>query len=129
MLAAQGTGEMANIGTELTEHQACDMTGLTDAEMHEVDRAFHARLVSAAGNPVIADLYNALRDRQMRITATARTHARRPQITHQHTLLATAIRDADPAAAKTRLREHLVNTVRALGVSGGPVLEDETPQD
>lgn len=122
-LAAAGQEAMALIGAELCQHPACEMSGLTDAEMHDTDRAFHARIVAAAGNPIIADLYNALRDRQMRITATARTHTRRPHITHQHTLLATAIRNADPEDAKTRLRQHLVDTLHAFGVAGGPFLE------
>ena len=122
-LAAQGAEVMTAVGTELAAHPACDATGLSDADMHEADRAFHATLVAAAGNPVVADLYNALRDKQMRITATARTHAARPRITHQHTQLAQAIRDGDAELAKTRLREHLLGTVRALGVAGGPYLD------
>jgi DNA-binding GntR family transcriptional regulator len=122
-LAALGGEEMAAVGEELLHHPACEVSGLADTEMHEVDRAFHALLVSASGNPVVADLYNALRDRQMRITTTAGTHRRRPRVMHQHTQLAEAIRDGDPALAKARLREHLVDTVRALDASGGPLLD------
>ncbi|CAM03049.1 GntR family transcriptional regulator [Saccharopolyspora erythraea NRRL 2338] len=122
-LAALGTETMTEVGEELIKHPACDAGGLTDAELHEVDRAFHARLVAASGNPVVDDLYNALRDRQMRITATARTHTRRARITHQHALLAEAVRDGDAGLAKSRLRAHLLDTVRALDVSGGPLLE------
>lgn len=127
-LAAQGPEAMATVGRELTAHPACDASGLTDAEMHESDRDFHARLVAAAANPVVDDLYTALRDRQLRITVTARTHTRRPLITHQHTQVAEAIRDGDADRAKTLLREHLLGTVRAFGVSGGPYL-DPTDED
>jgi DNA-binding GntR family transcriptional regulator len=122
-LAMQGPEAMAAVGEQLAAHPACDAAELSDAEMHETDRAFHATLVASAGNPVVADLYNALRDKQMRITATARTHAVRARITHQHTQVATAIRDGDPELAKARLREHLLGTVRALGVAGGPYLD------
>ncbi len=122
-LASQGREAMVAIGEQLTAHPACHGAGLSDAEIHVTDRAFHATLVAAAGNPVVADLYNALRDKQMRITATARTHAVRPRITHQHAQLAAAIRVGDPELAKDRLREHLLGTVRALGVAGGPYLE------
>ena len=122
-LAALGPDTMAEIGTELTRHPACDAADLSDAELHEADRAFHARLVSASGNPVVEDLYNALRDRQMRITATARTHTRRARITQQHAGLAEAVRDGDATLAKTRLRRHLLETVQAMDVSGGPLLE------
>ncbi|MDR7299835.1 GntR family transcriptional regulator [Haloactinomyces albus] len=124
-LAGQGTDMLRAVGHELTEHPACDATDLSDADMHESDRAFHAHLVSAAGNSIVADLYNTLRDRQLRITSTARTHEppRRDTVTHQHTQLAEAIRDGDPERAKTQLREHLLHTVRALGMSGGTFLE------
>lgn len=125
-IAAQGTESMTTVGTELAGHPACDAAGLSDAELHETDRAFHARIVSAAGNPVVDDLYKALRDRQMRITAIARTHTRRSRITHQHGQLAAAIRAGDAELAKTHLRENLVETVRGLGVSGGPLLEPES---
>jgi DNA-binding GntR family transcriptional regulator len=121
-LAIDGTQAMADIGEKLTAHPACDVGELGDAEMHETDRDFHATLVAAAGNPVVADLYNALRDRQMRITATARTHAARPRISHQHAQVAEAIRNGDAERAKRLLREHLLGTVRALGVEGGPYL-------
>jgi DNA-binding GntR family transcriptional regulator len=122
-LAMQGPEAMAAVGEQLAAHPACDTAELSDAEMHETDRAFHATLVASAGNPVVADLYNALRDKQMRITATARTHTVRPRITHQHTQVATAIRDGDAELAKARLREHLLGTLRTLGVAGGPYLD------
>ena len=122
-LALQDTEAVTAVGDELSTHPACDSGDLTDAEMHEADRDFHARLVAAAGNPVVTDLYNALRDRQMRITATARTHTARSRINHQHGQLAAALRDGDPELAKTRLREHLLGTVRAFGIAGGPYLD------
>ncbi|MFC7340374.1 GntR family transcriptional regulator [Saccharopolyspora griseoalba] len=125
-LAIDGHQAMTDIGEKLLTHPACDVGELGDAEMHEADRAFHATLVAAAGNPVVADLYNALRDRQMRITATARTHAARPRISHQHARVAEAIRDGDAERAKQLLREHLLGTVRALGVEGGPYLSPST---
>jgi DNA-binding GntR family transcriptional regulator len=125
-LAAQGSDAMATVGAELAEHPACDATDLTDADMHEADRAFHAHLVAAAGNPVVTNLYNALRDKQMRITATARTHTARPRITHQHAQIADAVRSSDPELAKTCLREHLLGTVKAFGVSAGPYLDPTT---
>lgn len=124
-LAAQGPAALTAVGDELAAHPACDASDLTDAGMHEADRAFHAHLVNASGNPVVDDLYNALRDRQMRLTATARTHTRRPQITQQHGEVARALSDGDAERAKACLREHLLDTVRALGASGGPLLEAE----
>lgn len=124
-ISALGPENLHEVGRDLLEHPACDTGALSTAEMHEADRAFHAQLVTAAANPVVDDLYNALRDRQMRVTATAGTHHRRPSISHQHHQVAEALRDGEPDLAKTRLREHLLHTVRALGASGGPFLEDE----
>ncbi|NHD15699.1 MULTISPECIES: GntR family transcriptional regulator [Actinopolyspora] len=118
-LASAPAEQLTGIGAELLEHPACDPTGLSDADMHEADRAFHARIVSAADSPVVTDLYSALRERQLRITATARTHEspRRATVTEQHTRLATALRDGDAAEAKRCLHEHLAHTMRAIGMS------------
>ncbi|RCW46013.1 GntR family transcriptional regulator [Halopolyspora algeriensis] len=123
-LAGQSTDALRTVGRELLEHPACHPAELPDATMHESDRAFHAHLVTAAGNPVVADLYNTLRDRQLRITATARTHetSRRATVAHQHTQVAEALRDGNPELAKTRLREHLAHTAQALGTAGSTFL-------
>ncbi|RRO20494.1 GntR family transcriptional regulator [Saccharopolyspora rhizosphaerae] len=121
-LAIDGTEAMAAVGRELAAHPACDGADLTDAEMHVADRGFHATLVSAAGNPVVTDLYNTLRDKQMRITSTARTHSARERITRQHSQLAETLSDGDAEQAKKQLREHLLGTVHALGIAGGSYL-------
>lgn len=123
-IAALDGGTMREVGEELLQHPACNTGALSSSEMHESDRAFHAQLVTAAANPVVDDLYSALRDRQMRVTATAGTHHRWERISSQHHGVAQALRDNDPELAKTRLREHLLHTVRALGSSGGPYLEN-----
>ncbi|TDC96899.1 GntR family transcriptional regulator [Saccharopolyspora aridisoli] len=122
-LAIEGPEAMTTIGRELAGHPACDGTDLSDAEMHVADRAFHATLVGAAGNPVVTDLYNTLRDKQMRITATARTHSARERITHQHAQLADTLTAGEAELAKQQLREHLLGTVRALGIAGGSYLD------
>ncbi|MFR9731597.1 GntR family transcriptional regulator [Saccharopolyspora sp. MS10] len=120
-LAAQGGAAMVAVGRELVEHPACGDDELSATQMHETDRDFHARLVAAAANPIVDDLYAALRDRQLRITAEARTQDRRPHITHQHVQLARALRDGEAETAKAVLREHLLGVLRTLGIAGGPV--------
>ncbi|MHA6804136.1 GntR family transcriptional regulator [Salinifilum ghardaiensis] len=122
-LAAEGTETMTTVGAELAAHPACTAEDPSDAALHSTDRDFHAHLVAAAGNPVVTELYTTLRDKQMRITATARTHTDRARLTRQHTALATAVRDNDPDRAKSVLREHLLGTLRALGITGGAYLE------
>lgn len=122
-LATEGQEAMANIGAQLVNHPACRAEEVSDTDLHTTDRDFHAHLVAAAGNAVVTELYTTLRDKQMRITATARTQTDRPRLTRQHTNLAEAVRQNDPELAKSRLREHLLGTMRALGIHGGPYLE------
>lgn len=129
-LAASGAEALRQLGGELAAHPACHPDELSDADMHETDRAFHAHLVEAADNPVVTDLYGTLRDRQLRITATARTHEppRRDTVTHQHGHIAQALHSGDGELAKTHLRDHLVHTVQALGLSAGPFLDPDGEQ-
>ncbi|SFT94227.1 DNA-binding transcriptional regulator, GntR family [Actinopolyspora lacussalsi subsp. righensis] len=118
-LAALGEQHLVTVGRRLLDHPACEPGELSDSEMHEADRDFHAQLVAAADSPVVTDLYSALRDRQLRITSTARTHeaSRRTAVTEQHNSLATALHHGDTTLAKRRLREHLAHTMRAIGIS------------
>jgi DNA-binding GntR family transcriptional regulator len=66
-----------------------------------VDRAFHHAIVAANGNAILVRQYDALRDRQQRITATlvAREPARLTQFINEHRDIVGAIerRDADQA--------------------------------
>jgi DNA-binding GntR family transcriptional regulator len=68
-----------------------------------VDRAFHHAIVAANDNPILVRYYDALRDRQQRITATlvAREPARLIQFIGEHREIAGAIerRDADQAVS------------------------------
>jgi DNA-binding GntR family transcriptional regulator len=122
-LAAAGSQALREIGAALAELPATN-GGSAGARRHEADRDFHARLVAAAGNPIVADFYDTLRDRQLRITATAVT---RPGdaagFTDQHGRIAAALADGDAEGAKRLLREHLRDAVRALGFVGGPLLD------
>jgi DNA-binding GntR family transcriptional regulator len=85
-------------------------------EFIELDREFHRAIVRAAHNPVLADFYESLRDRQMRmgIHAVATSGQRTASVLIEHRAIAEAVRsgDADQAAASMAL--HLTTTLAAL---------------
>jgi DNA-binding GntR family transcriptional regulator len=65
--------------------------------MMAADRAFHAAVVDAAGNRILADLYHRLRDRQMRmgVTAFRLSPDRMGQALEEHRALLAALRAGD----------------------------------
>jgi DNA-binding GntR family transcriptional regulator len=88
----------------------------TPVEFIELDREFHRAIVRAADNLVLADFYETLRDRQMRmgiyaITASAQ---RMDSVMVEHRAIAEGVRsrNADQAAGATA--EHLTKTLAAL---------------
>jgi DNA-binding GntR family transcriptional regulator len=78
-----------------------------------VDREFHTTLVTAAGNPIIAGVYDSLRDRlrRMIITSLLRDRARIASILVEHRQIADAIRAGDLARADAVLVAHLRGTL------------------
>lgn len=80
------------------------------------DREFHTRFVTAAGNPILAGLYDTLRDRQQRMIASSvlRDERRIASILVEHRALAAAVRDGDLERAQAVLAEHLRGTLDLL---------------
>ena len=80
------------------------------------DRGFHQRLVDAAGNQVIAELYSSLRDRQtlLGVRAVTTETSRFDEIEREHRLIVDAIESGDHAAAVNALRIHLQTSVDVL---------------
>ncbi|MFF4156958.1 GntR family transcriptional regulator [Streptomyces sp. NPDC001678] len=79
------------------------------------DRAFHAEIVRSAGNRILSDLYEQLRDRQLRM-GVAVMHAHPDRIAKniaEHTEILTALRSGDAAAATEIVHRH-VSWVRNL---------------
>ncbi|MFJ5620851.1 GntR family transcriptional regulator [Micromonospora sp. NPDC093243] len=60
----------ADLGRRLAEMRAAHAAGDVTALM-AADRAFHATVVDAAGNEILAELYQRLRDRQLRMGETS----------------------------------------------------------
>jgi DNA-binding GntR family transcriptional regulator len=83
-----------------------------DRAFVDTDRAFHHHVVAEAGNPILLDLYESLRDRQLRmgLGALVRTPGRARQILDQHAQLVSLIEVADADGFRRHLLEHLHGT-------------------
>lgn len=81
-----------------------------------LDRKFHRELVGSAGNPVLLDIYEQLRDREMRMDA--QVHGKftgRLQEAHkEHGAIVEALERADPDGVEEAIRVHLANTSFAI---------------
>ncbi len=82
----------------------------------EADHEFHRVFVAAAGNIILLQLHDSMRDRQSRmgLTALARDDARTPQVLHEHRALAEAVEARDPDAAREMVQAHLHATLSLL---------------
>ena len=109
---ADVTGEMVAAIARQEEHAAA---GDLDAFV-EADRAFHTALVAAAGNAIVATLYDSLRDRQQRmgVTALRREPRRLGEILDEHRALTAAVGAGDTARTLELLDAHLHGTLVLL---------------
>lgn len=75
----------------------------------ELDAAFHAAIVEAAGNSLLSSFYAGLRDRQMRLIATAvRTvDEKTSEILDQHRGIVRAVENGDSERVRELLSDHL----------------------
>lgn len=75
----------------------------------ELDTAFHTAIVDAAGNSLLSGFYRGLRDRQIRLIATAvRSAGDRPEgILEQHEEILRAVRERDALRLEELLQQHL----------------------
>jgi DNA-binding FadR family transcriptional regulator len=78
----------------------------------DADRRFHSIIVGEAHNPILLELYESLRDRQLRmgLGALVRDPGRAAEIVAQHVELVTLIEHGEADAARARLGEHLAGT-------------------
>lgn len=82
----------------------------------ECDREFHRTIVRAAGNPVLADFYESLRDRQLRmgVHAIIVSGNRDEGVLVEHAAIVDGIRRGEPEVAAAAVAEHLSRTLVAL---------------
>jgi|SRR5437588_2594221 len=88
-----------------------DARGFVDA-----DRRFHSTIVAEAQNPILSELYESLRDRQLRmgVDAVVRDPNRPDTIHDEHTALVDMIDKADADTFRQRLAHHLGGTRTTL---------------
>ena len=81
-----------------------------------LDREFHTKFVTAAGNPILTGLYDSPRDRQRRmiITSLLLSADRSASILVEHRALTDAIRTGELERAQTVLAAHLRGTLEIL---------------
>jgi DNA-binding GntR family transcriptional regulator len=86
------------------------------------DHEFHRAFVAAAGNPILLQLHDSMRDRQHRmgLAALARDDARTREALEEHRALLGALEAADAAAAGAIIRAHLLATLVLLRDASPP---------
>jgi len=85
-------------------------------EFIELDREFHRAIVRAADNPILAEFYESLRDRQMRmgLHAIATSEQRRSSVLVEHRAIAEGVRTGDADQAAAAMAQHLAKTLAVL---------------
>ncbi len=106
--ARRDDGDLARLETALATMRAAG----PDVELFvEGDLAFHAALMAAAGNPVVAALFSPVGEllEQSRRTTSQRAADRADAIAAHEEIL-DAVRRRDPGRARTAMSDHLVET-------------------
>jgi DNA-binding GntR family transcriptional regulator len=82
----------------------------------DLDRAFHRTIVRAAGNMVVENFYESLRDRQLRmgLRAVASAEGRAKRVLTEHRAIVRALGNRDAERATRAVRAHLDNTLGVL---------------
>ncbi len=91
----------------------------------EADHQFHRVFVAAAGNTILLQLHDSMRDRQNRmgLTALARDDARTSDVLEEHRALSAAVTARDADAARAMIRTHLHATLALLREGSTPTVE------
>ena len=93
------------------------LRGMADArEFIDVDRQFHALLVSATGNELMSKMYESLRARQVRagVVALYRSEGRQDAVLLEHESIVAALESGDVGAATAAISAHLESTLKVL---------------
>jgi DNA-binding GntR family transcriptional regulator len=108
-----GTVPIERMTAELDRQRTADQVARAFIDH---DHAFHAALVLAVGNGVLARSYDALRARQVRagLVALFRGAARRKAVLAEHEAILGALAEGDEAASVAAISTHLSATRRVL---------------
>lgn len=110
-LGPELAGELDRLLAAMTQHaEAGDAK-----EFAHADRCFHRTIVAAAGNEILTQLYDALRDRQLRMARlTAGDPGRTADAIREHTEILAAVRSGDRRRVRAAIHRHLQTTGAAL---------------
>jgi DNA-binding GntR family transcriptional regulator len=114
--AASRPGELvADLSELLAEQEALVLAGNAGGFI-EKDGQFHRAIVQAAGNPLLTDFYESLRDRQTRmgLRTVQPGRGRGLEIIAEHTAIVNALRALDGPRAEAAVQTHLDTSLRAL---------------
>jgi DNA-binding GntR family transcriptional regulator len=115
---ADGHPPVAEMTAVLDRQRAIAADG--DArEFIDLDRQFHELLVAAAGNSVLARLYEMLRDRHvlLGVVALQRSGGRRQDVLQEHQAIVDALAAGGRAGAEAAITRHLDTTSDVLSNS------------
>lgn len=86
----------------------------------DCDRAFHRTIVRRAGNSVLAEFYESLRERQVRmgLHAVATGEDRVRTVLDEHAAIVAAIRSGEAERAAQAVATHLASTLATLNLPG-----------
>jgi DNA-binding GntR family transcriptional regulator len=116
------TAGRATLGPELV----AELTRLLEAmrrhaeagegrEFAHADRCFHRTLVAAAGNEILTQLYDSMRDRQLRMARlTADDSVRTADVVRDHAEILEAVRSGDRRRVRAAIHRHLQTAGAAL---------------
>lgn len=98
----------AKMRTILDEQRAVSLPEHT-SRFTQLDREFHATLVGAAGNALLAEFYSGLRDRQLRMVNTAlRDNTVRPRIIlDEHSRICDLLDAGEAEALQALIGDHI----------------------
>jgi DNA-binding FadR family transcriptional regulator len=107
--SADGRARLADELRTLSADQDEAIGRNDDTAFALADRAFHERLVAAAGNQILRGYYVALRDRQVRMNLTAfrRDPGRTRRNLADHHRILDALVAGDAAGLATQIRGHI----------------------
>jgi len=85
----------------------------------ECDIRFHKYIIEAADNPVLQDVYDSQRFKQLRmgVKAVADSEGRSDHVLREHRSIVEAIQTGNPDVAVAAVRDHLASTLAALKAS------------
>ena len=110
------TGLVAALADLLDVHRRLWRADARQVELIECDQQWHATLVTGSRNALISEMYQSLRNRELRLMLTVVSEAgpaRWKQAIEEHQVILAALRDDDAAGAEVAIRAHCDATGQA----------------